>query len=132
MKNKIDFEGVSIDEILSLPEDELDDLIFCNSSIVFNAGSAEILGKFSIDKSKLVLELAQIDGGGEGVLPSISSLAHKIALQRNLEFIEWIVHAVNCHDPNLKLRYILDKRGFKVREMPNIGSIYYQLQKISD
>jgi len=130
MRKRIDFEGLSVDEILSLSEEEQNELIFCNSSIVFEAGSAEILGKFSVNDTKLIIELAQIDGGGEGVLPMIMSLAFKFSKLRKLNFIEWIVHAVNCHDPNLKLRYILDKKGFQVKEIQNIGSVYYQLQKI--
>ena len=39
------------------------------------AGTAEILGEFKVKGESLIVELAQIDGGGEGVLPTLSLLA---------------------------------------------------------
>jgi hypothetical protein len=49
--------------------------------IVFRAGSAEILGEFKIKGESLMVELAQIDGGGEGVLPTLTSL--RSGMRRN-------------------------------------------------
>jgi hypothetical protein len=41
-------EGYSADEILTLPNEQLDRFVFCGEPIVFRAGSAEILcGTFS-------------------------------------------------------------------------------------
>jgi hypothetical protein len=41
---------------------------------------------------------------------------------RKLEGTEWIVHAVSCAKPNLKLRKVLDRRGFVVEEIEGIGT----------
>jgi hypothetical protein len=73
----------------------------------------------------LIIQLAQIDGGGEGVLPSLWLLAHRYATQHHLTEIEWIIHAVNCAKPNLKLRRLLERRGFVVRDIEGIGQVYY-------
>jgi len=69
---------------------------------VFRVGSAAILGSFKIACDHFVVELAQIEGGGEGVLISLVSLAKRYATFRMLSGIEWIVHAVSCAKPNLK------------------------------
>lgn len=75
--------------------------------------------------STLTLELAQIDGGGEGALPLISKLAKKIVRDRKIAEMEWIVHAVHCKKPNLKLRRLLIRRGFEIQQIENIGEVYY-------
>jgi hypothetical protein len=121
------FEGLSEDEILQFPEQEIDELVFIGEPIVFRAGSASILGSFRIEQNRLILELAQIDCGGEGVLISLGSLAHRCAKLRGLKEVEWIVHAVSCTKPNLKLRRILERRGFEVKEIPGIGAVYHLL-----
>jgi hypothetical protein len=92
---------------------------------VFRAGSAVILGSFRIANDVLVLELAQIEGGGEGVLPALASLARHYAKLQKLSGVEWIVHAVSCAKPNPKLRRVLDLRGFKVEQLPGIGEAYH-------
>ena len=131
MKPQITFEGISEKEILSLTKTELDELILCDKEIVFHLGSAEILGKFKILDKKLVLELAHIDGGGEGVLPAISILSTKIAKERELVAVEWIVHAVSCAKPNLKLRSLLEKKEFVVKTLPNVGEVFYKLVSLT-
>ena len=113
-KDEIKIEGMSQDEILALPEEHLDSLVFTGNPIVLRAGSAEVLGSFSCGDRALRVELAQIDGGGEGVLILLTVLAKQIARRRHCESLEWIVHAVHCADPNLKLRRVLERRGFKV------------------
>jgi hypothetical protein len=100
----IKFEGYSSDEILALPDDQLEAFVFVGEPIIFKAGSSEILGEFRIKEVNLIVELAQIDGGGEGILPLLFVLAKKYAQKRNLEKVEWIVHALNCAKPNPKLR----------------------------
>jgi hypothetical protein len=69
--------------------------------------------------------LAQIEGGGEGILTSLGSLVQRYARLRKIETVEWIVHAVTCAKPNLKLRRILDRRGFVVNQLPGIGEAYH-------
>lgn len=98
------FEGLSEREILSLPQEEVENLILLGVPLVFRAGSALLLGSFKIACNRLVIELAQIEGGGEGVLVSLASLAKRYAILRKLSGVEWIVHAVSCAKPNLKLR----------------------------
>jgi hypothetical protein len=48
---QINIEGYSPDEILSLPDKQLDYLVFVGELLVFHAGSAEILREFKITDS---------------------------------------------------------------------------------
>ncbi|MGA8742125.1 MAG: hypothetical protein WB561_13155 [Terracidiphilus sp.] len=127
-KHEVLLEGLSEGEILQLPIREIDELILIGEPIVFRAGSASILGSFSVDKSRLVIELAQIDGGGEGVLVSLGSLVQRFAATRGLSTIEWRVHAVSCAKPNLKLRSVLERRGFEIKQIPRIGEVYHLVE----
>jgi hypothetical protein len=63
--DKITFAGLTADELLGLPEDELDALVLTGRPMVFDVGSAQVLGSIAISDSRLRIELAQIDGGGE-------------------------------------------------------------------
>jgi len=126
----INIEGYSVDEILSLPDEQLDALVLSGEPLVFRAGTAEILGEFRIKGESLVVELAQIDGGGEGVLPTLTSLTHRYAKQRGLKEVEWIVHALNCAEPNLKLRRVMERRGFQITDIEGVGKAYYQVYEI--
>lgn len=99
--------------------------IFVNEPIVFKVGTAEILGEFKIDGENLIVELAQIEGGGEGVLPMLSILTKKYAQKRRLKKVEWIVHALNCAKPNPKLRPLMEKKGFTIKNIEGIGEAYY-------
>jgi hypothetical protein len=88
------FEGLSEQEILALPREHVEKLILFGEPLVFRAGSAELLGSFKIASDRLVVELAQIEGGGEGVLVSLASLAKRYVTLRRLSGVEWIIHAV--------------------------------------
>lgn len=83
------------------------------------------MGEFRRSDKRITIELAQIDGGGEGVLPILWVLAGRYALQNEFEEIEWIVHAVNCARPNLKLRRVLSRLGFTIEDLPIIGKAYH-------
>ena len=122
------FEGLSEEEILNLPQEELQNLILLGEPLVFRAGSAVLLGSFKIVRDRLVIELAQIEGGGEGVLVSLASLAKRYARLRNLSGVEWIIHAVTCAKPNLKLRHVLEHRGFIIEEIQGIGEAYHLIE----
>ena len=130
MSNKITFDGLSSDEVLSLSEEELNALVFCNEAVVVNIGSSQILGRFSLEEGRIVIELAQVDGGGEGVLPAIGALASRIAKKMGLPQVDWLVHAVDCAMPNLKLRRMLERRGFEVREIGGIGTVFHQVTDV--
>jgi len=129
-RNPILIEGYSKAEILKIMSEETKELVFTKEPIVFEMGSAKILGKFSVEVNKLVIELAQIDGGGEGVLSTLSSIATQYSKVNGLVSIEWLVHATNCSNPNLKLRRILELRGFSIRDIPNVGQVYYFSQSL--
>jgi len=45
---QIDIEGYTPDEILNLPDEQLDGFVLSGEPLVFRAGSAEILGEFKI------------------------------------------------------------------------------------
>jgi len=117
-------DGLAPEEILALPDEHIEALVAVGP-IIFTVGSAEILGRIALRPGTLVVELAQIDGGGEGVLPTLRRLAERFARQRGLDQVEWIVHAVNCARPNLKLRRLLERRGFTIRDIEGIGLAYY-------
>jgi hypothetical protein len=124
-------EGFTPDEILRLPEEQIEALVLTDTPVVLRAGSAEILGQFRIRGDRLVLELAQIEGGGEGVLPTLWVLTERYARQRGLSGVEWVVHALHCADPNPKLRRLLERRGFVVRDVPGVGEAYYYLHPLT-
>jgi hypothetical protein len=129
MRQRILIEGLAPEEILALSDERIAALIAVGP-IVFSAGSAEILGQIRITSDRLTLELAQIDGGGEGVLPTIGSLAERFARRRGLKSVEWIVHAINCAKPNPKLRHLLERRGFVVRDVEGIGAAYHLVDDV--
>ena len=119
------FEGLSEQEILTLPHEHIKKLILLGEPLVFRAGSAVLLGSFKIASDRLVVELAQVEGGGEGVLISLASLAKRYVTLRKLSGVEWIIHAVTCAKPNLKLRRLLERRGFVVKTVDGVGDAYY-------
>ena len=129
MRNVL-IEGYSIEEILALSNEELDQFVFCGEPIVFKIGSAEILGKFDRDSDRVILELAHIDGGGEGALPTIGALASRYAQREDTEYVEWRIHAVNCANPNLKLRRVLERRGFTVKDIDGVGECYHAMENV--
>ena len=127
---QIDIEGYTANEILNLPDEQLDAFVLSGRPIVFRAGTAEILGEFKISEESLIVELAQIDGGGEGVLPALTSLARQYAKKRGLKKVQWIVHALNCAEPNLKLRRVMERRGFQIVDIDGVGKAYYRIHEI--
>jgi hypothetical protein len=124
-RSEILIEGHTPEEILSLPEETITALVLTDMPLVLRLGSAEILGQFRVRSGCLVVELAQIEGGGEGVLAVLWVLADRYAQLRGLQSVEWIVHALNCATPNPKLRRILERRGFSVQDVPGVGEAYY-------
>jgi hypothetical protein len=55
----------------------------------------------------------------------MGSLTRRYAAQHGLSGVEWIVHAVSCAKPNLKLRRVLERRGFVVKQVAGVGEAYY-------
>jgi hypothetical protein len=128
---RILIEGLTVDEIVALPDEYIAALVAVGP-VVFRVGSAEILGQIRLLPGSLMIELAQIDGGGEGVLPALWLLAERYARQHQLDAVEWVVHAINCARPNLKLRRFLERRGFEVRDVEAIGRAYYFRHQIDE
>lgn len=129
-RREVLFEGLNEEEILALPPEEVEGLILIGEPLVFRAGSATVLGSFNTRGDRLLIELAQIEGGGEGVLIALASLARRYATLRGLSRVEWIVHAVTCAKPNLKLRRILELRGYVVEDLDGIGPAYHRIDKL--
>ena len=77
MALKID--GLTEAEFQALSDGEMDELVFCDRPVSFRIGSAEILGQFRRSQIRLEVELAHIEGGGEGALPLIWKLASSYA-----------------------------------------------------
>lgn len=127
-RHEVKFEGLSEQEILDLPKDHVETLVLFGQPIVFRAGSATILGSFKQTSGRLVIELAQIEGGGEGVLISLALLARRYARLNAITELEWIVHAVTCAKPNPKLRRVLERRGFVVRQIDDVGEAYHLIE----
>ena len=123
-------EGYTPDELLGLHDATLDAIALSGETLVFRVGSAEILGRFGIEGGTLVIELGHIDGGGEGALPTLSAVARRYARRRGLDAIEWRVPAVHCARPNLKLRRVLVRRSFAIREIAGVGECYWQRMPI--
>ena len=127
----IKIEGETVKEILNWPESYFDKLVLINEPIIINIGSAEVLGQFAVYNEELIVELAQIDGGGEGVLPAISRIAKHLAKMKSLKSINCIVHAIHCAEPNLKLREHLVKTGFVIDNVPGKGDAYVKKIEIT-
>ncbi|HEX2329905.1 MAG TPA: hypothetical protein VHN74_14350 [Candidatus Angelobacter sp.] len=130
MPKEILFEGLTQDQILKLPPEEIQELVLLGEPIVFRIGSAKLFGSFKVEERRLVIELAQIEGGGEGVLLSLGSVARRYAQLRGLTEIEWIVLAVSCARPNPRLRAMLEHRGFTVRPIPDVGDAYHLVESV--
>ncbi|WP_408891615.1 hypothetical protein ACJ2CR_19320 [Myxococcus faecalis] len=118
-------EGYTSDEVLRLTEQELAALVLTGEPIVIRIGTAELLGCFRLQPDALFVELAHIDSSGEGILPAFWRLVRRFAQARSVGRIEWVVHAVRCARPNLKLRRVLERRGFVVRTLPGTGEDYH-------
>ena len=129
---KVLFEGFSAEELLSLPDHELDMWAFTGEPLAFRIGSASILGEFRRQDDRLVIELAQIDEGGEGVLVALAALARRYSASRGLHAVEWIVHAIDCAKPNLKLRRVLQRRGFVIDKVEGVGEAYHLVDELTD
>ncbi len=131
-KNKqITIEGYTAEELLNLAEEQIDVFVLCNEPVAFRIGSAEILGQFKINNESLVIELAHIDGGGEGVLPTIWSLAERYASKKGLKTVEWIVHALHCAKPNRKLRRVVELKGFTIETITGVGEAFHYVQEVA-
>lgn len=120
-------EGYTPEEILAFPSEQLEAMLLTSHPFVMRAGSAELLGEFRAVGNRLTVEMAQIEGGGEGVIHTLWLLVERYAVQNGYDEVEWIVHAVHCARPNPKLRRVLERRGFTIQPLAVGGEAYYLL-----
>lgn len=71
MMRPIMVEGMPAEELLALPDEDLEVLVGAGGPVVFRLGTATLLGQVRFLPDRLTVELAQVDGGGEGVLPRL-------------------------------------------------------------
>lgn len=129
-RTSILIEGMTPDELVAL--DELEELAVTGEPIAVRVGSADVLAQFSIEERTLRVELAVIENGGEGVLPTLISVIERSAAARGLVAIEWWVYARDCAVPNPKLERVLHRYGFEIRETPAGAECYWQRKSIND
>lgn len=126
----VKIEGHTTAELLALPDGELDALVLADRPIVVRVGSAEVLAECRRAGESFVVDLAHIDGGGEGALPTLVAFVERYARSRRYRQIEWAVRATNCARPNERLRSVLERRGFVVRDVPGLGECYYKVTAV--
>ncbi len=84
------------------------------------------------DETTLTVELAVVDNGGEGVLVTLIEAIETKARQNDVVFIEWIVYALNCAQPNPKLRRVLNHFGFEEKHLKNGSYGLYKRTSTND
>lgn len=109
----MEIEGLSLEALKALPTADLEALLAFGRPITFRIGTATVLAEFNKSDGVLLVNLAHIDGGGEGVLVSLWKLISSYAKQRGYKSISWNVHALTCANPNPRLQRFLRERGFK-------------------
>jgi len=123
-------EGFAPDELLAWPTEKLREFMHVGRPIVFRAGSATVLAELQIEARRLVIDLAHIDGGGEGVLPTLWRFGQSYARGAQYAEIEWLVHATRCAKPNPRLPKVLERMGFHVEDLPIRGLVYRRVDAI--
>ena len=109
----MEIEGLSLDALKALDPSDLDGLLAFGRPITFRMGTATILAGFDRIDEDLCVNLAHIDGGGEGVLLSLWKLIALYARERNYPCICWNAHALTCASPNPRLQRFLRAQGFE-------------------
>jgi len=125
-------EGFSVDELLAWPVERLRELVACGRPIVFGAGTATLLAEVQLQEGRLTIDLAHVDGGGEGVLPTLWRFGEHYARAERVREIEWIVHATRCAKPNPRLPGVLRRMGFAIEDRPPRGEVYRRLDVLFD
>ena len=116
-------EGLSLDALKAMDPSDLDELMAFGKPIVFKMGTATILTEFNRIDDNLSVNLAHIDGGGEGVLVSLRKLAMIYAKERSYVAIIWNVHALTCANPNPRLQRFLRAQGFQEASSERHGRV---------
>jgi hypothetical protein len=125
-------EGFLVDELLAWPTAKLREFMHVGRPIVFRAGSATVLAEVRVEGRRLVVDLAHIDGGGEGVLPTLWRFGQSYARVEQLDEIEWLIHATRCAKPNPRLAKVLGRMGFIVEDLPIRGLVYRRIDAVGE
>jgi hypothetical protein len=124
MPQEIDIEGVTVDALRAMPPEDVDALLAFGRPITFRMGTATILAEFNRDGDVLAVNLAHIDGGGEGVVLVLWKLIRHYAAERGFARIRWNIHAATCAKPNPRLQRFLRAQGFEEIDDPHHGPIF--------
>ena len=124
MPREIDIEGVTVDTLRAMPREDVDALLAFGRPITFRMGTATILAEFNRSDDELAVNLAHIDGGGEGVLLVLWKLIQHYAAERSFAHIRWNIHAATCAEPNPRLQRFLRAHGFEEIDDPDHGRIF--------
>jgi hypothetical protein len=130
-RDEILIEGFRPEDLPGALGSELEAEVMNGRPVVARVGTAEVLISLALSGGLFRAELAHVDGGGEGVLPTLISVIFRLARRHAADEIEWLVFATNCARPNPKLHALLERRGFKVQEVPDRGSCYYRRDRVA-
>jgi hypothetical protein len=126
----MEIEGLTLGDLKALPPADLDELLSFGRPIAFRMGSATILAEFNRIDDELRVNLAHIDGGGEGVLLALWKLIEAYAADRQFRAIRWNVHALTCAKPNPRLQRFLRARGFRETADETHGRVLSLMQRL--
>jgi len=127
---QMEIEGISLQNLKALPRSELDALLAFGRPITFRIGTADVLAEFNRLENTLAVNLAHVDGGGEGVLLLVWKAVAQYAVDRRYSAVLWHVHALNCARPNPRLQRFLHRRGFEVVNHEIHGQVFMLLQPL--
>lgn len=128
----MNIEGVSLKTLKALPKDEQDALMAFGRPVTFRIGSATVLAEFNRSETELAVNLAHIDGGGEGVLVVLWKALENYAVDRRYTTVQWNVHALTCATPNPRLQHFLRARGFTEVDHPAYGRVLALKQSLAE
>lgn len=124
VRSELEIAGLPLSQLRGMAADDLDGLMAFGRPISFDLGSASILAEFNRSGEVLLVNLAHIDGGGEGVLVVLWTLIRRYAAERVYAAIRWNIHAATCANPNPRLQKFLRRREFIEIEDPLYGRIF--------
>ncbi len=123
-------EGFAADELPDALGMEFEADLVTGRTVVARVGTAEILMALRVHGDSLIAELAHVDRGGEGVLPALLGAIIRLARRRQLKAVEWHVFAATCARPNPRLRPVLERAGFVIRDVPEGTKHYYRRDSV--
>jgi hypothetical protein len=114
-------EGYTPDELLDALVPDLAAEVLSGRPLIARVGTADILLALRLDNDVLTAEIAHVDGGGEGALPTLFGLIKRLAESQDVRIVRWHILAARCARPNPRLRPILERCGFALAEPPSFG-----------